>query len=98
MHKIRRDCAKLARCSSPTDAPRGLARKIRPEKSEAEGRRRGAGRLTRRTSPLDSTDDFHSSIPPRMRKPSVLIIFLTVFIDLVGFGIVLPLLPIFTRD
>jgi multidrug resistance protein len=33
-----------------------------------------------------------------MRKPSVLIIFLTVFIDLVGFGIVLPLLPIYNRD
>ena len=32
------------------------------------------------------------------RKPSILIIFLTVFIDLVGFGIVLPLLPIFARD
>ena len=29
------------------------------------------------------------------RKPSVGIIFLTVFIDLVGFGIVLPLLPLF---
>lgn len=29
----------------------------------------------------------------RSRKPSLLIIFLTVFIDLVGFGIVLPLLP-----
>lgn len=28
-----------------------------------------------------------------MKKPSLLIIFLTVFIDLVGFGIVLPLLP-----
>ncbi len=28
-----------------------------------------------------------------MRKPSLLIIFLTVFIDLIGFGIVLPLLP-----
>jgi MFS transporter, DHA1 family, tetracycline resistance protein len=30
-----------------------------------------------------------------VRKPSVLIIFLTVFIDLIGFGIVLPLLPIY---
>ena len=30
-----------------------------------------------------------------MRKPSVLIIFLTVFIDLIGFGIVIPLLPIY---
>ncbi len=33
-----------------------------------------------------------------MRKPSLLFIFLTVFIDLVGFGIVLPLLPIFARS
>jgi MFS family permease len=33
-----------------------------------------------------------------MKKPSVLIIFLTVFIDLIGFGIVLPLLPIFAKD
>ena len=32
-----------------------------------------------------------------MRKPSVFIIFLTVFIDLVGFGMVLPLLPIFAK-
>ena len=28
-----------------------------------------------------------------MRKPSLLVIFLTVFIDLIGFGIVLPILP-----
>src|SRR5262245_51072001 len=33
-----------------------------------------------------------------MRKPSLLVIFLTVFIDLIGFGIVLPLLPIYSRD
>ena len=33
-----------------------------------------------------------------MRKPSLLIIFLTVFIDLIGFGIVLPLLPIYSKD
>lgn len=33
-----------------------------------------------------------------MRKPSVLVIFLTVFIDLIGFGIVLPLLPLYSRD
>src|SRR5712671_367369 len=33
-----------------------------------------------------------------MRKPSVLIVFLTVFIDLIGFGIVLPLLPIFAKN
>lgn len=33
-----------------------------------------------------------------MKKPSVFVIFLTVFIDLIGFGIVLPLLPIYSRD
>jgi len=32
-----------------------------------------------------------------MRKPSVLIIILTVFIDLIGFGIVVPLVPLFSR-
>src|SRR5437868_6118268 len=33
-----------------------------------------------------------------MRKPSLLVIFLTVFIDLIGFGIVLPLLPIYAKN
>ena len=32
------------------------------------------------------------------RKPSMLVIFLTVFIDLIGFGIVVPLVPIYSRD
>jgi MFS transporter, DHA1 family, tetracycline resistance protein len=32
------------------------------------------------------------------RKPSLLVIFLTVFIDLVGFGIVVPLTPLYSRD
>ncbi len=32
------------------------------------------------------------------RKGSLLVIFLTVFIDLLGFGIVLPLLPIYAKD
>src|SRR5688572_23276245 len=32
-----------------------------------------------------------------MRKPSLLIIFLTVFIDLVGFGLIFPLLPIYSE-
>ncbi|MSR66043.1 MAG: MFS transporter [Pedosphaera sp.] len=31
-----------------------------------------------------------------MKKPSLLVIFLTVFLDLVGFGIVLPLLPLYS--
>lgn len=33
-----------------------------------------------------------------MRKPSLLVIFLTVFIDLIGFGIVLPLLPTYGQE
>src|SRR5258706_10229163 len=33
-----------------------------------------------------------------MKKPSLLVVFLTVFIDLIGFGIVLPLLPIYSRN
>ncbi len=32
------------------------------------------------------------------RKPSVGVIFLTVFIDLIGFGIVVPLVPLFSRN
>ncbi len=32
-----------------------------------------------------------------MRKPSLLVIFLTVFIDLIGFGIVVPLLPVYSK-
>lgn len=33
-----------------------------------------------------------------MKKPSLLVIFLTVFIDLIGFGIVLPLLPLYSKN
>ena len=33
-----------------------------------------------------------------MKKPSLLIIFLTVFIDLIGFGLILPLLPIYAKE
>src|SRR6478735_10405901 len=33
-----------------------------------------------------------------MKKPSILIIFLTVFIDLIGFGLILPLLPLFSKN
>jgi len=32
-----------------------------------------------------------------MRKPTVLVVFLTVFIDLIGFGIVVPLIPLYSR-
>jgi len=33
-----------------------------------------------------------------MRKPSLLVIFLTVFVDLIGFGLVLPLLPNYSKN
>jgi DHA1 family tetracycline resistance protein-like MFS transporter len=33
-----------------------------------------------------------------VRKPSVLVVFLTVFLDLIGFGIVLPLLPLYAQE
>ena len=32
------------------------------------------------------------------RNASLLVIFLTVFIDLVGFGIVLPMLPLYSKE
>lgn len=32
-----------------------------------------------------------------MKRPSVLVVFLTVFMDLVGFGIVVPLVPVYSR-
>src|SRR5215831_9517489 len=32
------------------------------------------------------------------RRPSILVIFLSVFVDLIGFGIVLPLLPGYAED
>jgi MFS transporter, DHA1 family, tetracycline resistance protein len=32
-----------------------------------------------------------------MRKPSLMVIFLTVFIDLIGFGLVMPLLPLYSE-
>lgn len=33
-----------------------------------------------------------------MRKPTLLVIFLTVFVDLIGFGLVLPLLPNYSKN
>jgi MFS transporter, DHA1 family, tetracycline resistance protein len=40
-----------------------------------------------------------TGVGPRfMKRPSLLVIFLTVFIDLIGFGIVMPLLPIYTKQ
>src|SRR5262245_21631548 len=33
-----------------------------------------------------------------MKRPSLLVIFLTVFVDLIGFGLVLPLLPNYSKN
>src|SRR4030095_624724 len=56
------------------------------------------GCLTHRSSSIHSAhaESVRSCLRRRMRKPSLLVIFLTVFIDLVGFGIVLPLLPVYS--
>ncbi len=61
--------------------------------------------LTGGFSQLDSTHASYEWVqiyaprlsPGRMRKPSVLVVFLTVFIDLIGFGIVVPLVPLYSR-
>jgi MFS transporter, DHA1 family, tetracycline resistance protein len=47
---------------------------------------------------LTIASEIKTSIPDGPRKGSLLVIFLTVFIDLLGFGIVLPLLPIYAAD
>ena len=38
------------------------------------------------------------SSPSAPKTGSLIVIFLTVFIDLLGFGMVLPLLPIYAQD
>lgn len=50
-------------------------------------------------SPPQSTIDSDptEAAPPEPTKGSLLVIFLTVFIDLLGFGIVLPLLPLYAE-
>lgn len=45
---------------------------------------------------LSTTDLMANSAPPQ--RSSLTIIFLTVFVDLLGFGIVLPLLPYYARE
>jgi MFS family permease len=42
--------------------------------------------------------NFVPGLPFMKRRPSLLVIFLTVFIDLVGFGIVLPQLPLYAKN
>src|SRR5687768_16652282 len=46
-------------------------------------------------APLPMTN---APAPPVPRRGSLLVIFLTVFIDLLGFGMVLPLLPVYARQ
>src|SRR5215510_3587274 len=59
-------------------------------------------RLTHPFTPLNFCDAIlfranPSGSSPMNRRPSILIIFLTVFIDLVGFGIVVPMVPLYSR-
>jgi MFS family permease len=49
-------------------------------------------------APYAWRDDANDDGVEEMKKPSVIIIFLTVFIDLIGFGIVLPLLPLYSKS
>ena len=51
--------------------------------------------MTLPTTTTDGTVDDTASAPPTATRGSLLVIFLTVFIDLLGFGIVLPLLPLY---
>jgi DHA1 family tetracycline resistance protein-like MFS transporter len=61
--------------------------------------------LTRPSPPIDfghariykSHPDGNDFALLMKRRPSVLVIFLTVFIDLIGFGIVVPLVPIYSK-
>jgi DHA1 family tetracycline resistance protein-like MFS transporter len=48
-----------------------------------------------RTSMLNESTAKETSLPPAARRSALLIVFLVVFIDLLGFGIVLPLLPLY---
>jgi MFS family permease len=43
---------------------------------------------------------FPRAVPPPApsRRSPLVVLFLTVFIDLMGFGIVIPLLPIYARE
>jgi DHA1 family tetracycline resistance protein-like MFS transporter len=80
-----------------TKRPRRIAR--RKGKSETN-----LDHLTHLRSSLDSAHVadtepvplIHAGLP--MKKPTLLVIFLTVFIDLIGFGIVLPMLPIYSKE
>ncbi|HLP77793.1 MAG TPA: MFS transporter [Candidatus Paceibacterota bacterium] len=75
--------------------------------SRGNQRRIRRPRLTHRHSPLDSqhvNQPFARRAPshplcfvPMNRRPSVFVIFLTVFIDLIGFGMVVPLISLYSR-
>jgi MFS family permease len=78
---------------------------MRANREEKRMDQAGPGHLTDGKAPLDSGYAFSGSIcggavsgdENRMNKLSVRVIFLTVFIDLVGFGIVVPLVPVYSK-
>src|ERR1044072_8019832 len=58
------------------------------------------GRTDRRQQPADRNVMAAISyiLRPRMRRASLLVLFLTVFIDLIGFGMVIPFLSFYARE
>jgi MFS family permease len=50
------------------------------------------------TAGRETSSNHCRTMPDMPRKASLVVIFLTVFIDLLGFGMVLPLLPIYAKD
>ena len=46
---------------------------------------------------LKVTKCLYLRAPSRMKKP-IIIIFITIFIDMLGFGIIIPILPIFSKE
>src|SRR5438067_790180 len=48
--------------------------------------------------PADPTTGSEAALAARARKSALLIVFLVMFIDLLGFGIVLPLLPRYGKE
>lgn len=59
---------------------------------------RSRGFPSRRNSALYERPDDMSTELPGPRKASLLVVFLAVFIDLLGFGMVLPLLPLYAQE
>lgn len=54
--------------------------------------------IMKQSSKVESDKPNDSSAPVKKGKPLLFLLFLTVFIDLVGFGIVIPIMPMLARE